>query len=73
MFAPRDVPHRFAVGSEEARMLVLVTPGGFERFFAEVGRPAEAGGLPPVERPDPEALSGAARPYGVEILGPPMP
>ncbi|HXF56431.1 MAG TPA: quercetin 2,3-dioxygenase [Actinomycetota bacterium] len=72
VFAPRDLPHRFAVESAEARMLVLVTPGGFERFFAAVGRPAESSGLPPLERPDPEALARAAAPYGVDILGPPI-
>ncbi len=72
VFAPRDIPHRFAVASEEARMLVLVVPGGFERFFADVGRPAETGGLPPLEQLDPAALTEAARPYGVEIIGPPI-
>lgn len=72
VFAPRDLPHRFAVDSEEARMLVLVVPGGFERFFAEVGRPASSSTLPPLERPDPEAVARAAGPYGVEILGPPL-
>lgn len=72
VFAPRDVAHRFAVTSEQARMLVLVVPGGFERFFAEVGRPAQDNTLPPLEEPDPEAVARAAQPYGVEILGPPI-
>lgn len=52
-------------------MLVLVVPGGFERFFAEVGRPAASLTLPPLEEPNPEALARAAA-YGVEILGPPI-
>jgi mannose-6-phosphate isomerase-like protein (cupin superfamily) len=72
VFAPRGLPHRFAVDSDEARLLVLVVPGGFERFFVEVGRPADAATLPPAEEPDPEAVARAAEPYGVETLGPPL-
>lgn len=71
VFAPRGLPHRFSVRSHQARMIVLAVPGGFERFFAEVGRPAERRGLPPAEEPDPEEIARAAAPYGVEILGPP--
>ena len=33
---PRGVPHRFQnVGAEVGRLMVAVTPGGFEGFFAE--------------------------------------
>lgn len=33
---PRGVPHRFEnVGGSTARMLIAVTPGGFERFFLD--------------------------------------
>lgn len=33
---PRGVPHRFQnVGDDVARMLIAVTPGGFERFFLD--------------------------------------
>ena len=53
-------------------MLVLVVPGGFERFFADVGRAAEGSGLPPFEQPDPSDLARAAGSYGVEILALPM-
>jgi quercetin dioxygenase-like cupin family protein len=46
---PRDTPHTFANPSGAlARMLVLVTPGGFERYFeALTGAVREAGGFPP--------------------------
>lgn len=34
---PRGVPHRFRnVGQKEGRLMVVVTPGGFESFFAIV-------------------------------------
>ncbi len=37
VFAPRGIPHRFQNKSDTpARMIVLVTPGGFDRFFSEV-------------------------------------
>ncbi len=72
VFAPRGLPHRFVVRSRQARMLVIAVPGGFERFFGEVGRPAETRGIPPVEELDPGRLADAAAPYGVEILGPPV-
>ena len=35
---PRGVPHRFAnIGDTPGRVLVTITPAGFEDFFAEVG------------------------------------
>jgi len=46
---PRGTPHTFAnPGSETARMLVLATPGGFERYFtALIEAVRAAGGFPP--------------------------
>lgn len=49
VFGPRGVPHRFEVRTPEARMLVLGTPGGIERFFLEMGEQS-AGRRPPHER-----------------------
>jgi quercetin dioxygenase-like cupin family protein len=47
-FIPRGTPHTFANrSSEAARCLVLVTPGGFERYFEELALAVmRAGGLP---------------------------
>jgi mannose-6-phosphate isomerase-like protein (cupin superfamily) len=54
---PRGVPHRFeSIGDTVARMLVVCTPGGFDRFFtdldaqpgfgpAEIAASAERAGL----------------------------
>ncbi|OLE81751.1 MAG: hypothetical protein AUG06_00485 [Actinobacteria bacterium 13_1_20CM_2_65_11] len=34
-FAPREVPHTFAnLGQKDARILVVLTPAGFERYLA---------------------------------------
>jgi quercetin dioxygenase-like cupin family protein len=35
---PRDVPHRFAVSSDEARFLLGYLPGGFEAALRDAGR-----------------------------------
>ena len=36
MALPRGIPHRYQnVGSDEGHLLVVVVPGGFEKFFME--------------------------------------
>jgi quercetin dioxygenase-like cupin family protein len=73
VFAPRDVPHTFVVeGDETAHVLTLLTPGGGERFFLDVGRPPEGPGLPPPGPPEIDKLHRIAPQYGMEILGPPL-
>ena len=37
---PRDVPHRFVVGPDGARMHWILSPGGFEDFIREASVPA---------------------------------
>ena len=72
-FLPRGVPHTFVVeGDRPARMLTLLTPGGGERFFVDVGRPPEGEGLPPAGPPDIEKLKRVGADYGNEIVGPPL-
>lgn len=48
---PRGTPHTFANPTDRpVRMLVLVTPGGFERYFeALAAAVGERGGYPPAE------------------------
>jgi Cupin domain len=72
--APRGVPHTFRVESEEARMLVSSAPGGFDRYVAAIGVPAQGPGLPP--EPVAPDLDGAAAlavetGYEIELIGPP--
>jgi hypothetical protein len=66
VFAPRGVPHTYAIDSPEARILVVSTPSGFEGFVAAVGTPVGAQPAPV----DPERLGAIAAEF--EILGPPM-
>jgi mannose-6-phosphate isomerase-like protein (cupin superfamily) len=51
-FIPRGTVHTFAnPGSRPARVLVLVTPGGFERYFEALAATVlDAGGLPAPDR-----------------------
>jgi steroid delta-isomerase-like uncharacterized protein len=64
--------HR-VTSSEPARVLAISSPAGFERFFVEAGRPAEALTLPPLDEspPDLERLAEVAAKHGMEIIGPP--
>ena len=73
MYIPRGTPHSFRVDSETARLLVLNTPAGHERFFRAMGEPAAERTLPPPPEgpPDMDAMSRAAEDAGFRILGPP--
>lgn len=42
IFLPRGIPHTFRVRSAVAHALTYVTPGGFEKYFQMVGKPAAA-------------------------------
>jgi quercetin dioxygenase-like cupin family protein len=70
---PQGVPHAYVVTSAEARFLTLHNPGGFERFAAEVGEPAQALTLPPEPEgpPDLAAVTAIAARHGITILAPP--
>jgi quercetin dioxygenase-like cupin family protein len=71
---PRGIPHAFKnESSAPARMLILVTPPGFEKFMAEIGQPLPAFDSPPlpVTPTDIQRLLAVAPKYGIEILPPP--
>lgn len=71
-FAPRGIPHTFRNDSRAAaRVLVTLTPGGFESFFAETGTPAQPGS--PIAPATPDALArlvGVAPRYGLSFVPP---
>ena len=59
---PRGVPHTFwNPGDEPSRILEIISPGGFERYFDEVAELLASGG------PDPEAIGELAARYGLEM------
>jgi non-ribosomal peptide synthetase component F len=67
------VPHAVCVESRRARLLVVSTPGGFDKFFFDTGEPAATLAVPPpaAETPDLDALVAALADYGVTVVGPP--
>ena len=67
-FGPRDVPHKFIVGSDGARMLWVLTPGGFENLLEEASVPAEAPTVPPPSVVPPENIAEIVRRHGNELL-----
>lgn len=74
VWAPRGIPHSFRTDSPTARLLTICVPGGFEDFFAAIGRPAATLTLPPAPEgpPDMQVILGHSQAYGCEIVGPPM-
>jgi quercetin dioxygenase-like cupin family protein len=63
-FAPRGVAHTYAnLSSAPARALLVITPAGFERYFARIAA-ERSGGEPPAwaRQPIPEVIT----------LGPPL-
>jgi mannose-6-phosphate isomerase-like protein (cupin superfamily) len=62
IFKPRDQWHTFwNAGDEPARILEIISPGGFERYFAEL---VELLGDGP---PNPPALAALAARFGLEL------
>ena len=73
VFGPRGVSHSFCnVGSGDACLLCMITPGGLERFFTDAGVPAWDRALPPpAPMPeDIERLRLAAVKYGIDVHDP---
>jgi quercetin dioxygenase-like cupin family protein len=70
VFGPRGIPHRFQnCADAPARMLVAMTPGGFDGYFREVGTPAEPGASPPPLTPAlVERLLAPAERYGLRFV-----
>jgi quercetin dioxygenase-like cupin family protein len=68
MLVPRGTVHTFSNRSDrEARLLVIISPAGFEQAFAEMAEVAPSAQEPP----DMERLMAIARKYNLEIVGPP--
>ncbi len=77
LLVPKGVPHTFRVESPGGgRWMTVTTPGDFERFVRDVGRPAPRAELPPPPGPPtPEQaahLAEVAGRYGIELVGPPL-
>jgi mannose-6-phosphate isomerase-like protein (cupin superfamily) len=67
-FGPRDIPHRFTVGPDGARMIWVLTPSGFEDFVEEASVPAETPTVPPPSVLPPENVAEIVLRHGNELL-----
>lgn len=69
---PMGVAHTFRVDSETARVLVLSTPAGLERFVRDGSVPATAATLPPPDtpRPSPEEIERIFAEHSQVNVGP---
>jgi quercetin dioxygenase-like cupin family protein len=64
VFVPRGAVHTWQnAGDSPARMLVLFTPSGMERFFERFAAPST---------PGPDTFVEAAEGTGMEVVGPPL-
>ena len=74
LYGPRNILHGFKnVGTAPSRMIVLITPAGFEGFFEEVGEPVSDPSSPPPP-PGPEDIErvlAIGEKYGNEYPPPP--
>jgi quercetin dioxygenase-like cupin family protein len=67
VFVPRGTGHCFQnVGAEDARVLVMFTPAGMERFFERFA--VKARGITADE-----AFRSIGREVGMTVIGPPLP
>jgi len=70
---PRGVPHTFRAESADARVLDIHSPGGFEHFFVQAGRPASALVPPePQQVEGPQQLRVRIEEFGAQVVGPPL-
>ena len=73
LYSPKGQLHSFTnIGSTPGKLLIWVTPAGFEKFMAEVGVAAasQVAPAPPLNPEDLERVVTVARKYGIEILPP---
>ena len=72
VFLPRAIPHGFSVSAAgPGRLILVLSPGGFDQFVAAAGEPAQALRLPDPVPPDPAMLAQLAAAHGIQILPPP--
>ncbi len=72
VYAPRGALHTFRnVGTSLSRVLVVYSPGGFEKFIFEAGEPAAEGSSAPEGEPDVGRIVQIGQKYGLEIPPPP--
>lgn len=69
MFLPRDIMHSFRVLTDQSDVMILLTPGGFEKYFIEMSEKAPELKKPPrpTGPPDIPRLIAAGKKYGIQF------
>lgn len=66
IWLPRGVPHVWAnTAATDGKLILVCQPGGFEKFFDEIGNV-------PMDKKSPETMRNLMAKYGMEMLGPPI-
>jgi mannose-6-phosphate isomerase-like protein (cupin superfamily) len=66
IWLPRGISHVWAnMSSSEGKLILVCQPGGFEKFFDEIGDV-------PMNKKSPETMRDIMAKYGMEMLGPPI-
>jgi mannose-6-phosphate isomerase-like protein (cupin superfamily) len=68
LFGPREIPHRWSTETG-ARLLYLLSPGGFEALIRDVGVPALERSVPPADVVPPADAADIVARHGNEIVG----
>ena len=73
VYLPKDVPHKFELITEQAEVLMLISPAGLDQWFWDNSAPAPDGNqLPMPQGPPPphviEHFVTSLRDYGVEMV-----
>ena len=73
VYMPHGIPHGFTGSAAgPGRIIVVVSPGGFDQFVAAAGEPASDLRLPEPVAPDPARITQIAAMHGIRILPPPQ-
>jgi mannose-6-phosphate isomerase-like protein (cupin superfamily) len=71
VFLPQGLPHGFTVSDAgPGRIIVVESPGGFDRFVAAVSEPVGGTQLSETTPPDPARITQLAAANGIRILPP---
>ncbi|HLW55068.1 MAG TPA: cupin domain-containing protein [Candidatus Angelobacter sp.] len=66
IWLPRGIPHVWAnTTASEGKLILLCQPGGYERFFDEMGNV-------PTDKKSPEKMKELMAKYEMDLLGPPI-
>ena len=66
IWLPRGIPHVWAnTATTEGKLILMCEPGGFEKFFDEIGNL-------PMSKKSPDTMKELMAKYGMEMLGPPI-